>query len=136
LHHFVLLETKAINLKMAKKNMGLSVRLFLTALLSLLALQASCATATCRENTVIVPPDRPAVSDKPLRASLPFANGQSFESLDDYLSFRRRLGETGRSFYEELSPGVYRLVTGRRLPGSSERLYTRAELLKKFNFNK
>ena len=66
--------------------------------------------------------------------ALPYAGGRSFKTLDDYLAFRKTLGTTGRSFYEEVSPGTYRLVTGRRLPGGEEKTYTRDELLKKFGF--
>jgi hypothetical protein len=68
------------------------------------------------------------------KEALPYADGRTFKTLDDYLSFRKALGATGRSFYEEISPGTYRLVAGRRLPGAVDKIYTRDDLLKKFGF--
>ena len=67
--------------------------------------------------------------------ALPYADGRSFKTLDDYLAFRKTLGATGRSFYEEISPGTYRLVTGRRLPGAEDKVFSREQLLKKFGFS-
>jgi hypothetical protein len=69
------------------------------------------------------------------KEALPYADGRSFKTLDDYLAFRKTLGTTGRSFYEEISPGTYRLVAGRRSPGARDKTYTRDELLEKFGFS-
>ncbi|HVZ29433.1 MAG TPA: hypothetical protein VG839_03500 [Asticcacaulis sp.] len=66
-------------------------------------------------------------------AGLPFAKGRIFHSLDEYLAYRRELGKLDRPFYEEVSPGVYRLVARLRRPGEDKR-YTRAELMAQFGF--
>lgn len=67
-------------------------------------------------------------------ADLPFAKGRVFHSLDEYLAYRRQLGQTDRPWYEEISPGHYRLVA-RHLPGQPPQEFTRAELLAKFGFD-
>jgi hypothetical protein len=67
---------------------------------------------------------------------LPYANGREFRSLDEYLAFRKTLGTTDRPWYEEISPGIYYLKGGRRLPASRERTYTRQELMEKFAFTR
>jgi len=71
----------------------------------------------------------------PARPELPYAAGRQFRTLDDYLAFRKTLGATDRPWYEEVSPGIYKLTGGRRLPGSPEPVYTRQELLEKFGFS-
>ncbi|MCR6660019.1 MAG: hypothetical protein NVV72_12025 [Asticcacaulis sp.] len=95
---------------------------------------AGFGTACAQTPAQTAPEGRPmATSIK--KDALAYADGRSFKTLDDYLAFRKTLGTTGRSFYEEISPGNYRLVTGRRLPGAEEKIYTREELLKKFGFS-
>ena len=68
---------------------------------------------------------------------LPHSQGQGFASLDEYLAHLHRLGAQDRPYYEEISPGQYRRMAGRRPPGASgdEHIYTRAELLAEFGFN-
>ena len=70
------------------------------------------------------------------QAELPYAGGRQFRKLDEYLAFRKTLGATDRPWYEEVSPGVYKLTGGRRLPGSPEHTYSRRELLEKFGFTR
>lgn len=66
---------------------------------------------------------------------LPFAQGQSFASLDDYLAYRRKRGAADVPWYREVAPGVYALE-GNRGPGAPPRTYTRAELMKRFGFSR
>ena len=70
-------------------------------------------------------------------ANLPYAQGQSFATLDDYLAHLRRLGAQDRPYFEEVAPGQYRRVTGRRPPGSppADQIYTREELMLEFGFS-
>jgi hypothetical protein len=66
---------------------------------------------------------------------LPFAQGRSFASLDEYLEYRRKRGATDVPWYREVSPGIYELE-GHRGPGAPTRTYTRAELMKRFGFSR
>lgn len=70
-----------------------------------------------------------------MQKDLPYAQGRSFKTLDEYLAWRRRLGTMDRPFYEEIAPGVYRLVSGRRLPGQEDKLFTRQQLMEQFGFS-
>lgn len=69
-------------------------------------------------------------------ANLPFARGRVFRSLDEYLAYRRELGATDIPYYEEISPGIFRLTGGMRrpIPGEPARNLTRAELAAQFGF--
>lgn len=73
----------------------------------------------------------PEGADSP--ADLPFGQGLSFATLDDYLAHLQRRGATGVPWYRQVSPGVYALVTGRGRGMPAERA-TRAELLARFGF--
>lgn len=66
---------------------------------------------------------------------LPFANGQRFATLDDYLAFLKKAGEYDTPWYREVKPGVgvYERVT-RLPPGQRPEVVTRAELLKRYGF--
>lgn len=66
-------------------------------------------------------------------AGLPFAQGRSFASLDDYLEFRKSRGAYDVPWYREIRPGVFELVS-RRGPGAQPQIHTRAELARKFGF--
>ena len=66
-------------------------------------------------------------------ADLPFAQGRSFASLDEYLAFRERRGASDVPWYREIEPGLYELVS-RRAPGAQPKTYTRAELAQMFGF--
>lgn len=67
-------------------------------------------------------------------AGLPFANGRTFGTLDEYLAFRRELGAVDKPFYREISPGLYELDTGRALSRKPSERYTREQLLAMFGF--
>lgn len=69
-------------------------------------------------------------------ADLPYSQGLSFATLDEYLAHLHRLSAQDRPYFEEVAPDRYRRVTGRRAPGSvpDERIYTREELLELYGF--
>ena len=66
---------------------------------------------------------------------LPFAQGLSFSTLDDYLAHLRKRGAYGVPYYRETGPGLYERVTGRRAPGQPppERI-GREELARRYGF--
>ena len=66
-------------------------------------------------------------------ANLPFSQGRSFASLDEYLEFRKKRGAYDVLWYREIKPGVYELVS-RRGAGAQPRIYTRPELARMFGF--
>jgi hypothetical protein len=66
-------------------------------------------------------------------SGLPFSQGHSFASLDEYLAFLRKRGAYDVPWYREVRPGVYELVS-RRGPGAQPQIFTREELEKKFGF--
>ncbi|MCV0396060.1 MAG: hypothetical protein K5872_18075 [Rhizobiaceae bacterium] len=70
-------------------------------------------------------------------SALPFARGQSFATLDEYLAHRRRLGTMDVPYYREVSPGRYRLEGGSPTPvPAPDRIWTREELLEKYGFER
>jgi hypothetical protein len=96
--------------------------------ISACAQAGSAITASSSEKGQAVKPIQP-------RDKLPYAGDRQFRTLDEYLAYRRTLGATDRPWYEEISPGVYKLTGGRRLPGSPNPTYMRRELLEKFGFS-
>lgn len=68
-----------------------------------------------------------------VQVELPFAQGRSFASLDEYLAFRQRRGAHGVPWYRRITGDRYELVS-RRGPGAAPVIHTRAELAKKFGF--
>lgn len=70
-------------------------------------------------------------------ADLPYSQGLSFSTLDEYLAHLHRLGAQDRPYFEEVAPDRYRRVVGRRAPGSvdDDRIYTREDLLAQFGFS-
>jgi hypothetical protein len=77
--------------------------------------------------------DKGAAGGADSSGDLPFGQGFSFATLDDYLAHLQRRGATGVPWYREVSPGVYALVTGRGRGAPAESA-TRAELLARFGF--
>jgi hypothetical protein len=67
---------------------------------------------------------------------LPGAGGRSFADLDSYLAFRREGGASDMPYYEEVSPDVFQLMLGRGHGGDAPKLFTRAELLAEFCFER
>lgn len=69
--------------------------------------------------------------------TLPGADGRRFSTLDAYLEhLRRYAAPMDRPWYREISPGLYRLETANLHNGSSEQTFTRAELMKRFGFDR
>ena len=66
-------------------------------------------------------------------SGLPFSQGRSFTSLDDYLAFLKTRGAYDVPWYREVRPGIYELVS-RRGPGAQPQRFTREELARKFGF--
>ncbi len=66
---------------------------------------------------------------------LPFGQGLSFATLDDYLAHLRRRGATGVPWYREVSPGIFELVARRGRGAPAERA-TRDELMRRFGFTR
>lgn len=66
-------------------------------------------------------------------AELPFAQGQSFITLDDYLAHLESLGAIGITWYRLLPDGRYEQVR-RRVPGTPPEVFTRQELLDRYGF--
>ena len=66
-------------------------------------------------------------------SGLPFSQGRSFTSLDQYLAFLKTRGTYDIPWYRQVRPGVYELVSRRR-PAAGQQLFTREELAKKFGF--
>ena len=69
--------------------------------------------------------------------NLPHAQGRGFATLDEYLDHLKDMAAQDRPYYEEISPGLYRLIVGRRFPGDMDQddKFTRTELLVKFGFD-
>lgn len=95
--------------------------------LTLAGLDPASATDRRREGKTVedVPGAREA-------NALPFGQGLSFATLDDYLAHLRRRGAYDVPWYREVSPGVYELVAG-RTRGRPQR-HTREELMRRFGF--
>ena len=66
-------------------------------------------------------------------ANLPWARGQRFRTLDDYLAHLERQGAIDLPWWRQVEPGIYELV-GMRVPGQSPERATRAELMCRFGF--
>ena len=79
-------------------------------------------------------PNPPAAAPGGAVGDLPFADGQSFASLDQYLAHLRKLGASDIPFYEEVEPGVYQVMSGRA--GLQPQRYTREELERRFGFRR
>ena len=70
-------------------------------------------------------------------ASLPYARGQTFRALDDYLAHLERQGAMDLPWWREVEPGVYELVTSfRPLDGGAPERATRAELMRRYGFTR
>lgn len=66
---------------------------------------------------------------------LPFARGRSFLTLDAYLAFLKDISAVDIPWYEEISPGRYRLNRGLGDRYAEPEFYTRHELAAKFGFS-
>jgi hypothetical protein len=73
---------------------------------------------------------------EPPEKELPYAQGKSFATLDDYLAHRAELGHRDLPWYLKREDGRYELVTGRRPPGYEPKVFTREELLELYGFSR
>ena len=68
-------------------------------------------------------------------ASLPFARGRTFRSLDEYLAHLERQGAIDLPYWRQVAPGFYERVTT-RMPRRAPERATRAELMERFGFTR
>jgi len=68
-------------------------------------------------------------------ANLPWARGQKFRTLDDYLAHLERQGAIDLPWWRQVEPGIYELV-GIRVPGVPPERATREELMRRFGFTR
>ena len=68
-------------------------------------------------------------------ARLPYARGQTFGTLDEYLAHLERQGAMDLPWWRQVEPGVYERVAG-RMPGRQPERATRAELMHRFGFTR
>ena len=62
---------------------------------------------------------------------------QRFSGLDAYLAHLEKMAPMDSAWYRLIKPGVYRLETGNlRGPYPGKRVFTRAELMRKFGFER
>lgn len=76
---------------------------------------------------------QPCAADEGI-ARLPFARGNRFCALDDYLAHLERQGAIDLPWWRQVRPGVYEHV--KRMPGATRETATRAELMKRFGFSR
>ena len=68
-------------------------------------------------------------------ANLPYARGQTFQTLDAYLAHLERQGAIDLPWWRQVEPGVYERVV-RAMPGRGPERATRAELMRRFGFTR
>lgn len=68
-------------------------------------------------------------------ANLPYARGQSFVTLDDYLAHLQRQGAIDLPWWRQVEPGVYEWVVW-GMPGRRPERATRAELMRRYGFTR
>lgn len=61
---------------------------------------------------------------------------RQFKTLDEYLAYRETLGAIDMAWWQEISPGVYRLVTNLRTIDGRPEMATREELMKCYGFSR
>ena len=104
----------------------------------MLASSAACSESAQPGAAPLVPQAKAsaAAADLPQGtpvSGLPFSQGRSFTSLDQYLAFLETRGAYDIPWYRKVRPGVYELVSRRR-PASGPQVFTREELARKFGF--
>lgn len=76
------------------------------------------------------PTEASAMRDDPL----PFAYGEQFESLDEYLAHLEGLSVRDIPWYQLQADGTYQLMVPFNRPTDQQTEFTRQELLEKFGF--
>jgi hypothetical protein len=67
-------------------------------------------------------------------ADLPYSRGKRFRALDEYLAHLERQGAIDLPWWREIRPGVYEHVV--RMPDARPEIATRAELMRRFGFDR
>ncbi len=67
-------------------------------------------------------------------AGLPFARGETFRTLDDYLAHLEQGGTIDLPWWREIRPGVYEHMV--RMRGAERETATREELMQRFGFER
>ena len=65
---------------------------------------------------------------------LPYAEGETFSTLDEYLAYLERRSVVDVPYYKEVEPGIYERQIQVRRPGETPERRTRAELEREFGF--
>lgn len=68
--------------------------------------------------------------------ALPFAQGETFETLDAYLAHLERRGAMDVPWYRAIGPDLYELVPGGRGRRGAPARFSRAELMQRFGFER
>lgn len=99
--------------------------------------RAMAALALAASASIALPgPDTARSGEKTVKRDepLPFSWGQNFPDLDSYLAHLKQLGPRDIPYYERMDDGRYKLMTGLNRDPSIQRIFTRAELLRKYGF--
>ena len=67
-------------------------------------------------------------------ADLPYSRGKRFRTLDAYLAHLEQQGAIDLPWWREIRPGVYEYVI--RMPEARREVATRAELMRRFGFDR
>ncbi|WP_429587661.1 hypothetical protein [Sphingomonas zeicaulis] len=71
------------------------------------------------------------------RAGLPYAFGQRFRTLDEYLlHLKQKAGPIDLPWWRQVGPDRFERVTAKRVPPGKREAATRAELLRRFGFER
>lgn len=69
-------------------------------------------------------------------SGLPYAQGKQFSDLDSYLAHLKVMSTMDVPYYREVSPGRYKLESGRGSQNMAPVYVTRQELMRKFGFSR
>ena len=69
-------------------------------------------------------------------AALPYTMGKQFSDLDSYLAHLKVMSTMDVPYYREVSPGRYKLESGRGTQNMAPVYATRQELMRKFGFSR
>ena len=96
---------------------------------------AACSETPESQATLAKPAsgaDRSADEGRPV-SHLPYARGQTFRTLDEYLAHLERQGAIDLPYWRQIAPGLYERVAT-RMPRRAPERATRAELMERFGF--
>jgi hypothetical protein len=101
-----------------------------------------CLTA-CGGNGVVsepghdvAPSGAPEITMPEDISGLPYSDGRSFATLDEYLAWLEIQGQRDLPWYFKRKDGRYERIAGRRPPGQAPEIYTREELMAKYGFSR